>query len=257
VTKQNIGLDIGPALGPTRAIPILENLVGQGDTLRGTSWDSAERDQWSHTGQAALIAALGRAHPSVQSFGTAQTGVYGPGRSEIFFLNQANRQLDGMIAVLKSAVQQLRWQLPDPTQVFLPAGSPHDAYLEIRKIIQLVVTDVLIVDSYVDGTIWSLLKNIPATAKIRIMTMQMKGDFALEAHKFLRQQGNTVEVRQTAQYHDRFIVVDGLRCWHLGVSIKDAGNKAFAMSEMLSPSILSAVRIDVEATWSKAGIVPV
>jgi hypothetical protein len=226
VTKQNIGLDIGPALGPTRAIPILENLVGQGDTLRGTSWDSAERDQWSHTGQAALIAALGRAHPSVQSFGTAQTGVYGPGRSEIFFLNQANRQLDGMIAVLKSAVQQLRWH-------------------------------VLIVDSYVDGTIWSLLKNIPATAKIRIMTMQMKGDFALEAHKFLRQQGNTVEVRQTAQYHDRFIVVDGLRCWHLGVSIKDAGNKAFAMSEMLSPSILSAVRIDVDATWSKAGIVPV
>ncbi len=29
-----------------------------------------------------------------------------------------------------------------------------------------------------------------------IMTLQMKGDFALEGHKFTAQHGNTIEVRQ-------------------------------------------------------------
>lgn len=87
--------------------------------------------------------------------------------------------------------------------------------------------------------------------------MQMKGDFALEARKFAAQYGNTIEVRQTQQYHDRFIVTDGDRCWHLGASIKDAGNKAFAMSEVLSATIRAAIRTDVETTWNAARPVPV
>lgn len=196
--------------------------------------------------------ALGRSHPSVQAFGTAQCGAYGPDDTDEHLRQQANDQLDGMIAVIKSTVEQLRWQLPDPTPVFLPAGSHHDGYVEVRKIVQLASSEILIVDSYVDGTLWLLLKNVPPTAKIRIMTMQMKGDFALEAKKFQSQHGNAVEVRETVQYHDRFILIDGTRCWHLGASIKDAGNKAFAISEMLSTSIRSAVKADVEATWNRA-----
>lgn len=76
--------------------------------------------------------------------------------------------------------------------MFLPAGSAHDAYIEIRKIIQLATTEILIVDSYVDGTLWQQLTNVPPTTKIRIMTMQMKGDFALEGRKFAAQHGNTI-----------------------------------------------------------------
>ena len=47
-------------------------------------------------------------------------------------------------------------------------------------------------DSYVDGTLWQQLTNVPPTTKIRIMTMQMKGDFALEGRKFAAQHGNTI-----------------------------------------------------------------
>ena len=129
-------------------------------------------------------------------------------------------------------------------------------YVEIRKIIQSATSEILIVDSYVDGTLWTLLTNVPSSAKIRIMTMQMKGDFALEGKKFTAQHGNTIEVRQTQQYHDRFVVTDGDRCWHLGASIKDAGNKAFAMSEILSPAIKAAIRTDLDTTWNTAHPVP-
>jgi len=84
----------------------------------------------------------------------------------------------------------------------------------------------------------------------------MKSDFALEGRKFVAQHGNTVEVRTTKSYHDRFILLDGTKCWHCGASIKDAGNKAFAMSEILSPALVAAVVTDAQNTWNAASVVP-
>lgn len=247
---------VAPTLEPVRAIPLFEKQILEGEQLRSQAWDSTKRQQWINTGEGLLLSALGNGHPAIQTFGAAQCGVFGPGDTPAYLMHQANQQLDGMLSVLRSVAEQLRWQLPDPTQVFLPAGSVHDAYVEIRKIVQLVKSEVLIVDSYVDETLWPLLKNIPSSAKIRILTMKMKGDFALEAKNFAGQHGNAIEIRQTITYHDRFILVDRNQCWHLGASIKDAGTKAFAMSEILSPAICSAIQTDVETTWNAAAVVP-
>jgi hypothetical protein len=144
---------VPPTLQPAKAIPILENLIFQADALVNEPSDSAERKQRAHTGQGALLAALGNRQPNIQAFGAAQCGVYHPGYdTESYLRQQANEQIERMVAVLKSTVDQLRWQLPDPTQVFLPAGSAHDAYVEIRRIVQSATSEILIVDSYVDGT---------------------------------------------------------------------------------------------------------
>jgi hypothetical protein len=160
------------------------------------------------------------------------------------------------VAVLQSAVKQLRWRLKDPNQVFFSAGSQHDAYIELRKIVQLATSEILIVDNYVDDSLWQLLTNLTSNVRIRILTQNMKGDFLLEARKFATQHGYAVEVRQTAKYHDRFIIADGRRCWHIGTSIKDAGSKAFAFSEMLQPDVINFIRNDVESTWSASTQVP-
>jgi hypothetical protein len=84
----------------------------------------------------------------------------------------------------------------------------------------------------------------------------MKGDFPLKGRKFAAQHGNTIEVRTTLSFHDRFILVDGARCWHLGASIKDAGNKAFALSEFAEPVIASFIKQTAETTWSASAVVP-
>jgi hypothetical protein len=140
---------------------------------------------------------------------------------------------------------------------FLPAGSQHDAYVEIRKIIQQATTEILIVDPWVDDSLWTLLSNVPPNCGIRVLTQQMKNDFQLEAKKFAAQHKNVISVRQTKNYHDRFIVVNAKRCFHLGASIKDAGNKACALSEISSPAIAASVIMDVEAEWTKAIIVTI
>jgi hypothetical protein len=246
---------IPPSLNAARGTAILEGLISRGQNAKT---DAALRQQWITSAKAALLGVLGSPHPTLEAFETAEHGgFYLPGMTDADILAQHNELLEQMIAVLKSTVEQLRWQLPsNQNQVFLPAGSSHDAYIEIRKIIRAATTEILIVDSYVDETLWQLLTNVSPAMKIRIMTTQMKGDFLLEGQKFVAQHGNKIEVRQTRLYHDRFVVIDSAQLWHLGCSIKDAGNKAFAMSEITSPSIVVAARGDVEVTWNAATPVP-
>jgi hypothetical protein len=143
----------------------------------------------------------------------------------------------------------------DANPVYLPAGSQHHAYVELRKIVQLAQSDMLIIDSYVEETLWELLTNVHSSVKLRVLTQQMKKDFRLEARKFSAQHGNAIEIRTTSKYHDRFIVEDNQRCWHIGASIKDAGNKASAFSELLRPELVKFVIADVENEWSAAAAV--
>jgi hypothetical protein len=110
----------------------------------------------------------------------------------------------------------------------------------------------LIVDPYVDETLWELLTNVHPTVKLRILTQQMKKDFRLEARKFAAQHGNTIEIKTTSKYHDRFIVEDKQRCWHIGASIKDAGSKACAFSELLQAELVAFVISNVESEWVAA-----
>jgi hypothetical protein len=162
------------------------------------------------------------------------------------------KNLDRMLAILRSTAKRIRWTFPDPSVVFLPAGSSHDAFVEIRKIIEQVTIEVFIVDPYVDQTLWALLSNLPKLAKIRILTERPKADFAVESGNFGKQHGNTIEARTTSDFHDRFIIVDGTRCWHPGASIKDAGNKAFAFTEFVQPKIVASVKQEVESSWNAA-----
>jgi hypothetical protein len=145
---------------------------------------------------------------------------------------------------------------PLPEHKFLAAGSQHDAYKEIRNMVKQASTDITIVDPYVDDSLWALLTNVPANCKICVLTQIMKADFRLEAKKFIAQHKSLVEVRTTAIYHDRFVILDNKRCFHLGASIKDAGNKAFVMSEMRRPAIVRAALDDISREWNIACLVP-
>jgi hypothetical protein len=165
------------------------------------------------------------------------------------------RVIASEVTVLRSAIKQLRWRLPDPDQIFLPAGSQHDAFVEIRKIIQQAMRELFIVDSWVDHTLWPLLTNIPKMCRVRVLTENMKGDFLLEGRRFVAQHETSIEVRRTATYHDRFVFLDGAKCFHLGASIKDAGNKAFALSELKSAAVAKAAMADAETEWLNSTLV--
>jgi hypothetical protein len=90
------------------------------------------------------------------------------------------------------------------------------------------------------------------------LTHKHPADFNLEAHKFKSQYPKAVvEARTTKEFHDRFLVIDGKLCWHIGCSIKDAGVRAFMISQVEDQRNRDALVRQLEESWQTAAPVPI
>lgn len=144
-------------------------------------------------------------------------------------------------------------------ELFLQKGAIHDAYVEIKKIAQQTSKSICIVDPHIDNTIFEVLKTIPEVPiKIDLLTFRIYGaDFSHECNLFKTQHKSySVEIRTTNEFHDRFIVVDKNRCWHIGASIKDAGKKAFMMSLIEDERNVAALISQIDESWGSARGLP-
>ena len=59
----------------------------------------------------------------------------------------------------------------------------------------------------------------------------------------------TIHVRTTTDFHDRFIVLDGTVCVHVGASIKDAGKRACMVSRIEDSGNRDAMLRQLNESW--------
>lgn len=144
------------------------------------------------------------------------------------------------------------------SELFLPPGSQHDAYQQIRHIVSGARSELIVVDNYLDSSIFSLLANLNPGTRVRLLTYAVPNDFALEARKFVQQYACALEIRRDrTDFHDRFIIRDGQVVYHLGHSIKDAGNKAMMIHRVEDQrNVLAAIQT-FETTWNGATAFPI
>lgn len=161
---------------------------------------------------------------------------------------------------LDSALRAIGWRLnegrlfPDSTDVkelFFPKQSQHDAYFKIRAVLQASSKSITVVDPYVDQSVLKLLASALQPAMlVRVLTSKIPPDFANEMKPWRAQYSDTtLEVRTTREFHDRFIVLDESICWHIGCSIKDAGNKAFMLSKIEDEGNRASLLKQIDESW--------
>lgn len=171
----------------------------------------------------------------------------------------------GLGEKLDAALRAIGWRIdggklaPDAEplrELFFPTQSQHDAYVEIRRILQAAKKSITVVDPYLDQTIFTLLAStLQPEMTIRLLTSKVPADFHLEAKVWRAQHsGITLDVRTTREFHDRFVVLDDFTCWHVGASIKDAGSKAFMLSCIEDDENCYALLVQLQASWQKAQI---
>ena len=142
-------------------------------------------------------------------------------------------------------------------EIFFPRGTQHDAYVKIREIMRRATDSICVIDPYLDESIFGLLGEVPAQPKIKLLTHKHQGDFTQEATKFQRQYPHLqLETRLSLDFHDRFIVVDHQECWHVGCSIKDAGDKTFMLSHIEDGRNVKALLDSLDAAWVAARQLP-
>jgi len=138
----------------------------------------------------------------------------------------------------------------DEHEVFIAKGEVYTAYRTISNIMSQAQKEILVIDPYVDEDLLDMFAGLDPSVKIRVLTEHLKGNFKLALRK-LQQQRVGIEVRCSAQFHDRFIVVDGKACYQLGGSINHAGAKATVIGTK-SDAIRDRVIAEAEKAWSAA-----
>jgi hypothetical protein len=169
----------------------------------------------------------------------------------------------GVLDEAADALRRVGWDIhgtdlvavaPDIREMFFPKGSRWDAFVVLKELFAEASNELVIVDGYCDSTVFQLLAaRGPKPLTVRILCWQSATAVAGEAKAFVAQfPGWTVHVRQAKDFHDRFVVVDGTSCVHIGASINGAGKTAFMISRVEDQLNRDALLKQIEASWSAA-----
>ena len=109
-------------------------------------------------------------------------------------------------------------------------GQIYDAYTLIQSLFETANNEIIIIDNYVDRTILDRLVVKNRNVQVIIYTSINTRLLGRDINTFNSQYGG-LDVRYTTNVHDRYIIIDQNKIYHLGHSIKDLGKKIFSISE--------------------------
>jgi hypothetical protein len=118
-----------------------------------------------------------------------------------------------------------------PEQGIFFEGQIFDAYKFVSDLFRSAERSIVILDNYVDDTVLIHLTKIKKGVQVRIVTKSISDQFRLDLKKF-GEQYFPIEVKETKDIHDRFIIIDGEIVYHFGASLKDLGRKLFGFTKM-------------------------
>lgn len=108
-------------------------------------------------------------------------------------------------------------------------GQTFDAYSFVSDIIRSADTSIELIDNYIDDSVLLLLTKRKPGVSARIYTKRIPASLQQDLARH-NQQYEPVEIRQFDKAHDRFLIIDRQKVYHIGASLKDLGHKWFAFS---------------------------
>lgn len=121
----------------------------------------------------------------------------------------------------------VRTSLP-PVEGVFHNNQVFDAHILMSDLVKQAKVRIIIIDNYVDDSVLTLLSKRKTGLIAEIYTYKNSEQFTLDIDKHnLQYPSVTVHVNKTC--HDRFMIVDD-KVYHIGVSIKDLGQKLCAVT---------------------------
>jgi len=120
---------------------------------------------------------------------------------------------------------------PKPEKGIFFEGQIFDAYVFANDLIKKARREIVLIDNYVDESVLVLLSKRAVNVKATIYTKKISKQLELDLSKY-NQQYPEIQIKNLAESHDRFLILDGVHLYHFGASLKDLGKKWFAFSQM-------------------------
>ena len=113
-----------------------------------------------------------------------------------------------------------------PQKVFFD-GQIYDAFDQMKKFVRMAKTELIVIDPYL----------LIAQKRLGVPVLVVKNKrknllHAVDVARFNAQYGNSLTVRISDKFHDRFLIIDKATLIHVGASLNHLGKKCFAFSSM-------------------------
>lgn len=161
-----------------------------------------------------------------------------------YALNQRIDQIEQKISEHDKKFELIIQQALPPKEGIFFDGQVFDAYEKVISFIKEAKTSIILIDNYIDETIFTLLSKRNVGVKTTIYTGNFSKQLKLDLEKH-NAQYEAIEVKLFERSHDRFLIIDEKTIYHIGASLKDLGKKWFAFSKIsINPeAILSNLKI--------------
>ena len=119
-----------------------------------------------------------------------------------------------------------------PQKVFYD-GQIYDAFEQMKKFVLMARQELIVIDPYFDDSVLPLIAHKqPGVSVLVVKNLRKDLLHAVDVARFNAQYGNSLTVKESTRFHDRFLVIDRSTLVHVGASFNHLGKKCFAFSSM-------------------------
>ena len=106
-------------------------------------------------------------------------------------------------------------------------GQIYDAYSKILDIMKEANSEIVIIDSFLDKSILDMIRIMSVNVILITSNKSKLKEIVIE--KYNQEYSNHI-VKYNDTFHDRYIILDKRKIYHLGASINHAGSKTFSIN---------------------------
>ena len=150
-----------------------------------------------------------------------------------------NVKLQEYLNLIVKKVNEIDLQIQSstlPNQGVFFEGQVFDAYMLASRIIRSAEKQIILIDNYIDESTLTHLSKKNHSVQVVLLSKSLTKTISLDLLKANQQFGKFEWIR-FERSHDRFLIIDGKKIYHLGASLKDLGKKWFAFSELNSKTM--------------------
>ena len=119
-----------------------------------------------------------------------------------------------------------------PQKVFYD-GQIYDAFEQMKKFVRMARQELIVIDPYFADSVLPLVaQKRPGVSVLVVKNSRNKLLHAVDVAQFNAQYANSLTVKVSDKFHDRFLVIDKTVLIHVGASLNHLGKKCFVFSSM-------------------------
>ena len=119
-----------------------------------------------------------------------------------------------------------------PQKVFYD-GQFYDAFEQMKKFVRMAKSELIIIDPYFADSVLPLIaQKRQGVAVTVVKSPRDKLLHAADVAAFNAQYGNSLAVKTSDKFHDRFLIIDKTVLIHVGASLNYLGKRCFAFSSL-------------------------